>query len=119
MHTPRPAPQRVVLVHLQFPGADYPSDHGEFIELAESAGAEIASVIRGRRERPDASTFAGSGKVDEIAAAVAESCAELVIFNHELTPSQERNLEQRVNSRVVDRAGLILDIFAQRALAFA
>ena len=110
-----PTRQRVALVHLQFPGVDYASDHSEFLELAQSAGAEIVAVLGGRRERPDASVFAGSGKVDEVAQAVAENQADLVIFNHELSPSQERNLEQRVCCRVVDRAGLILDIFAQRA----
>ncbi|HVT35716.1 MAG TPA: GTPase HflX, partial [Nevskiaceae bacterium] len=107
--------QRAVLVHLEFPRADFDSDRREFIELASSAGADIVTVIGGVRRVPDAGTYAGSGKVEEIAAAVAGSGAELVIFNHELSPSQERNLEKAIKARVVDRAGLILDIFAQRA----
>ncbi|MDE2149602.1 MAG: GTPase HflX [Gammaproteobacteria bacterium] len=107
--------QPAILVHLQFPGADYASDGAEFEELARSAGADVAGVVGGRRERPDASLFAGSGKVDEVAALLASGGAQLAIFNHELTPSQERNLERRLSCRVLDRTGLILDIFAQRA----
>ena len=107
--------QRAVLVHLEFPRADFDSDRREFIELATSAGADIVTVIGGARQVPDAGLYAGSGKVREIAEAVAGSGAELVIFNHELSPSQERNLEKEIKARVLDRAGLILDIFAQRA----
>ncbi len=107
--------QRAVLVHLEFPGADFESDRQEFIELARSAGAEITSVIGGRRETPDAGLFVGSGKADEVAAAAAAGRAELAIFNHDLSPSQERNLEKLLKCRVLDRAGLILDIFARRA----
>ena len=72
-------------------------------------------MIKGRRERPDPATFAGNGKVEEIGAAVAALQAAVVVFNHELSPVQERNLEKRLNCRVVDRTSLILDIFAQRA----
>ena len=107
--------QKAVLVHLEFPGTDFAADRAEFLELARSAGAEAAAVIGGRRERPDAGLYAGSGKVDEIAAAVHGSGVELAIFNHDLSPSQERNLEKRLQCRVLDRAGLILDIFARRA----
>lgn len=109
------AGQKTVLVHLEFSGGDYEADRAEFVELARSAGLDVLSVIGGKRERPDAGTYAGSGKVDEVAAVVAGSGAELVIFNHELSPSQERNLEKRLHCRVINRAGLILDIFAQRA----
>ncbi|MCK9194439.1 MAG: GTPase HflX [Nevskia sp.] len=107
--------QKTVLVHLEFSGTDYEADQAEFIELANSAKLNVVAVIGGHRDRPDASTYAGSGKVDEVAAVVAGSGAELVIFNHDLSPSQERNLEKRLHCRVINRAGLILDIFAQRA----
>ncbi len=102
-------------MHLEFPNVDFEADRQEFIELARSAGAEITSVIGGRRDRPDAGLYAGSGKVDEVAAAVQASGAELAIFNHDLSPSQERNLEKHLQCRVLNRAGLILDIFARRA----
>ncbi|HEU0197533.1 MAG TPA: ribosome rescue GTPase HflX [Nevskiaceae bacterium] len=107
--------QAAVLVHLKFPAVDYASEHDEFVELAQSSGAAVRAIIGGSRERPDAGLFAGTGKVDEIAAAVIAHQASLVVFNHELSPSQERNLERRLKVRVVDRTGLILDIFALRA----
>ncbi|MEQ1439574.1 ribosome rescue GTPase HflX [Fontimonas sp. SYSU GA230001] len=109
------AGQRAILIHLEFPGADFDSDRQEFVELARSAGAEILAVVGGTRRLPDPGLFVGSGKAEEIAARVAESGAELVIFNHTLSPSQERNLERLLKARVLDRAGLILDIFATRA----
>ncbi len=109
------AGQKAVLVHLEFPGADFESDRAEFIELARSAGAEILEVVGGSRRLPDSGLFIGSGKAEEIAALVAAQCAELVIFNHTLSPSQERNLEREFKARVLDRSGLILDIFATRA----
>lgn len=112
----RPQPgQRAVLVHLEFPSTDFESDRREFEELARSAGAEILAVIGGSRQKPDAGLFIGSGKADEIRDIVQATSAELVIFNHDLSPSQERNLEKIIQCRVLDRAGLILDIFAQRA----
>jgi GTP-binding protein HflX len=107
--------QRAVLVHLEFPGTHYAQAQAEFVELARSAGAEILAALGGRRDVPDAKYFAGSGKAAEIAAAVSAHRAELVVFNHELSPSQERNLEKLLQCRVLDRTGLILDIFAQRA----
>lgn len=109
------AGQKAILVHLEFPGADFESDRQEFVELARSAGAETLGVIGGSRRQPDPGLFVGSGKAEEIAAAVAAQGAELVIFNHTLSPSQERNLEKLLQARVLDRAGLILDIFATRA----
>ena len=102
-------------MHLEFPGTDFEADRAEFLELARSAGAEAVAVLGGSRDRPDAGLYVGSGKVDEAAAAAAAADAELVIFNHDLSPSQERNLERRLECRVLDRAGLILDIFARRA----
>ncbi|HEY0973990.1 MAG TPA: ribosome rescue GTPase HflX [Solimonas sp.] len=109
------AGQRAVLVHLEFPGVDFESDRQEFLELSTSAGAEIVTVLGGSRRLPDPGLFVGSGKVEEIAAAIAASGAELAIFNHALSPSQERNLEREIKARVLDRAGLILHIFASRA----
>ncbi|HUR41329.1 MAG TPA: ribosome rescue GTPase HflX [Verrucomicrobiae bacterium] len=112
----RPPPgEKAVLVHLAFPKTDYEADRREFIDLARSAGAEVKAIIGGRRQRPDASLYIGSGKADEIGAAAREGGAELAVFNHDLSPSQERNLEKRIQARVLDRTGLILHIFAQRA----
>ncbi len=107
--------ERAVLVHLEFPGTDFDADRREFEDLARSAGADIVSIIGGRRQKPDPGIFVGSGKADEVTAAVADHQADLAIFNHELSPSQERNLERRLSCRVVGRTGLILDIFARRA----
>ena len=107
--------EAVVLVHLNFNDPDYEDSQQEFIELVGSTGAKIAAIIQGKRHRPDPKFFAGSGKVDEIAEHVMVSHAALVIFNHELSPSQERNLEQQLKCRVLGRTGLILDIFARRA----
>jgi GTP-binding protein HflX len=84
-------------------------------ELVLSAGGDPVAYVMAQRNAPDARTFVGSGKVEEISALVAEHCAELVIFNHSLSPSQERNLERIFECRVLDRTGLILDIFALRA----
>lgn len=105
----------VILVHLNFNELAFDETHEEFIELVNSTGAKIAGDITGKRHRPDAKLFAGSGKADEIGMAVEANQASLVIFNHELSPSQERNLEQKLKCRVLGRTGLILDIFARRA----
>ncbi len=85
------------------------------MRLAESAGARRHTVVRGRRARPDSKLFAGSGKVEEIARAVATLNPWVVVFNHQLSPAQERNLERALQREVMDRTGLILNIFAQRA----
>jgi len=106
---------RAVLVSLDFRDPDYAARLSELRELALSAGLEIAAIVQGKRQRPDPATFAGSGKVAELALAVTEHGASLVVFNHELSPAQERNLEKAIECRVVDRVSLILDIFAQRA----
>ena len=107
--------RRAILVHVDFgPQAD--SDAlSECHELALSAGAEVLDTLTTSRRKPDPRFFIGSGKAEELAALVEERCAELVIVNHQLSPSQERNLEGRLRCRVLDRTGLILDIFAQRA----
>ena len=90
----------------------------EFEELARSAGAEVRGSLTGTRPTPNPRFFIGTGKVEELAGMIDESGAELVLFNHDLSPSQERNLERELRCRVLDRAGLILDIFAQRARSF-
>ncbi len=104
-----------VLVHIDFPeGADR-EDPREFEELVKSAGLSAHALITGTRSAPDRRTYIGKGKVQEVKEA-AEFCeAELVLFNHALSPSQHRNLEEDLECRVLDRTGLILDIFAQRA----
>ncbi|MBI4207073.1 MAG: GTPase HflX [Betaproteobacteria bacterium] len=104
-----------VLVSLDFGEPDYAESLEEMQQLVASAGVAARALIKGKRERPDAALFAGRGKVAEIADTVTANHAPLVIFNHELSPVQERNLEQRLKCRVVDRTSLILDIFAQRA----
>lgn len=104
-----------VLVSLDFGDADYEESLEELQRLTESAGVGILAIVRGKRSRPDAALYAGSGKADEIAETVVANEANLVIFNHELSPAQQRNLEQRMHCRVIDRTSLILDIFAQRA----
>ena len=102
-------------MQLDFAKGNPAADLIELNELARSAGAVIAGVITGRRQKPDAALFAGTGKVDEIAALCRETGAELVIFNHPLSGAQERNLERTLECRVIDRVTLILDIFALRA----
>ncbi|BFM18228.1 GTPase HflX [Maricurvus nonylphenolicus] len=104
-----------VLVHLEFPQNSDPDDPREFEELVLSAGGDPVDFITGQRATPNARFFVGTGKLEELRAAVKAHEAELVIFNHTLSPSQERNLEAELQCRVLDRTGLILDIFAQRA----
>lgn len=112
----RPAAgERAVIVQLDLGGGDMGEQLEEVRLLAESAGAVVCGEIHGRRHSPDAATYAGKGKVQEVAAEVAAHGADLVIFNHELSPGQERNLERTLQCRVIDRTSLILDIFAQRA----
>ena len=105
----------VVLVGLDFGEAGHAGSLEEIQQLAASAGLRTRALVRGRRDRPDPALFAGKGKVQEVAQALAASGAGLAIFNHELSPVQERNLERSLGCRVVDRVSLILDIFAQRA----
>jgi GTPase len=104
-----------VLVGIDFSEPLFEAQLEEAVELISSAGAMVADTITGKRHKPDAATFAGSGKVEEIAAAVADADASLVVFNHQLSPIQIRNVEQIVGVRVIDRTDLILDIFGQRA----
>ncbi|HMQ11858.1 MAG TPA: GTPase HflX [Candidatus Competibacter phosphatis] len=107
-----------VLVHLSLDKPESSQDFTEFQELAASAGAECVALITGRRRTPDPRLFVGGGKAEEIRDAARSGGAELVIFDHALSPSQERNLETLLQCRVLDRTGLILDIFAQRARSF-
>jgi GTP-binding protein HflX len=107
--------ERAVLVHLDLGQVDEQQALAEFTELAYAAGAEPVATITGTRRVPDAKYFAGSGKVAEIQHMVEATAAEVVLFNHTLSPVQERNLERELKCRVLDRTGLILDIFAQRA----
>ncbi|WP_027961927.1 ribosome rescue GTPase HflX [Halomonas halodenitrificans] len=109
------AGETAVLVHVDFQDEQEREDPGEFLELVRSAGAEPATLLTGSRKRPDSRTFLGSGKLEELRETLRVHAAELVIFNHGLSPSQERNLEHDLKCRVLDRTGLILDIFAQRA----
>ena len=104
-----------MLVRLGIGAPADPEDILEFEALTRSAGAVPVLSIGGRRDRPDPRFFVGSGKADEIRMAAAEHNADVVLFDHPLSPSQERNLEKLIERRVLDRAGLILDIFAQRA----
>jgi GTP-binding protein HflX len=104
-----------VLVGLDLGEAGYADSLEEIQQLTASAGVATRAVIKGRRARPDPALFAGKGKVEEIAQTLAATKATLAIFNHELSPVQERNLEKSLGCRVVDRTSLILDIFAQRA----
>ncbi|WP_205202254.1 GTPase HflX [Azonexus hydrophilus] len=112
----RPAAgERAVVVQLDFGQADVDEQLEELRLLTASAGGLIVAEVRGKRHSPDPKSFAGKGKVDEIAAMIAATEAQLVIFNHPLSPVQQRNLEGALKCRVVDRNSLILDIFALRA----
>jgi len=104
--TPNPAPPADI---------DFDASLAEFQELARSAGATIAAVLIQRRPKPDAATLVGGGKLDEIVATVASTGASLVLFDHDMTPSQARNIEARLPCTVIDRTQLILDIFARHA----
>ena len=113
--------ERALLVHIDFPQAAEAKKtlqheaQSEFYDLVMSAGAEPLAFIKGRRYKAEAKYFIGTGKAQEIKEAVQTLDADLVIVNHQLSPSQERNLEALLQCRVLDRTGLILDIFAQRA----
>jgi GTP-binding protein HflX len=107
--------ERAVLVRIGLGGPVESEDIEEFSQLAESAGVTSAVTVTGRRERPDPRFFVGSGKAEEIRQAAVESCAAVILVDHALSPSQERNLEKLIGLRVLDRNALILDIFAQRA----
>src|ERR1700690_9272 len=112
------AGERAALVRLGLKTAVRPEDLEEFEQLARSAGAQPVATVTGRRERPDSRYFVGSGKAEGIASVAPLQNADLILEDPSLTPSQERNLERLTGKRVLDRSGLILDIFAQRARSF-
>ena len=107
--------ERALLVHINFPHQNDQDDLSEFVELVRSADVENVELVVGSRLQPAAKAFIGSGKLEEIAERVRQLEIDVVLFNHALSPSQERNLESALKCRVLDRTGLILDIFAQRA----
>jgi GTP-binding protein HflX len=106
---------RAVLIGLDFGKGNFAASLDELFLLSKSAGVEPVTTITGKRASPDAALFVGSGKAQEIADVVADLGLELAIFNHALSPAQQRNLERVLKTRVLDRTSLILDIFAQRA----
>lgn len=110
--------ESAVLVSLDFGEADYAESLEELRQLAATAGLDVRATVEGRRPKPDATYFVGSGKVEEVSATLQSIESGIVVFNHDLTPSQQRNLERKLACRVVDRTGLILEIFAQRAQSF-
>jgi GTP-binding protein HflX len=107
--------ERAILVHIDFTSHDGSEDPDEFRELVSSAGVESVGVVTGSRKQPSPRLFVGEGKLEEIRDAVALHEADVVLFNHALNPSQDRNIESELKCRVLDRTGVILDIFAQRA----
>jgi GTP-binding protein HflX len=107
--------EAAILVSIDFGESDHSESLDELRLLAETAGVRTVAVVEAKRQRPDAALFAGSGKVQEIADLVERLEVPLVIFNHDLSPAQMRNLTTKLNTRVIDRTMLILDIFAQRA----
>jgi GTP-binding protein HflX len=114
---PRPG-ERALLVRIGLGAQVDPEDLEEFSQLAVSAGAQPVATVTGRRERPDPRFFVGSGKAEELKQAAETGEADVILVDHALSPSQERNLEKLTGRRVLDRNGLILDIFAQRARSF-
>ncbi len=110
--------ERAILVHAAAGGAPDTTEREEFVELATSAGAVVVDQLVSARKSPDPRFFIGKGKVEELTESVSNNQAELIICSAPLSPSQERNLEKSLNCRVLDRSGLILDIFAQRARTF-
>lgn len=107
-----------LLVHIYFKKYETEEIVKEFQELALAAGAQVMTLITGRQRKAQAKYFIGLGKLEEIVAASIAHRAQLILFNHDLSPAQERNLEQKLQCRVLGRTGLILDIFAQRARTF-
>lgn len=107
--------EAAVLVSVNFGDSDYEESLDELRQLSTSAGLLIRGTVEGRRTSPDAKLYIGSGKADELSQMMLACEADIAVFNHDLSPSQQRNLERLLNARVVDRTGLILDIFSQRA----
>ncbi len=114
--------ERCAIVHIDFKSRQIASleesDLEEFKALVNSTDAEIINILTGSKDKPSAKFFIGTGKLDELKVIVKSQKIELILFNHKLTPSQQRNIEKELECRVLDRTGLILDIFAQRARTF-
>jgi len=110
-----PSNGAVILVSVDFGEPDYAESLHELRQLVISAGMQVRGTVEGKRSTPDAKLFVGSGKADELKLMLEASETQLVAFNHDLSPSQQRNLERLLQAKVLDRTGLILDIFAQRA----
>lgn len=110
-----PSNGAVILVSLDFGEPDYAESLHELRQLVISAGMQVRGTVEGKRNTPDAKLFIGSGKADELKLMLESSETQLIAFNHDLSPSQQRNLERLLQAKVLDRTGLILDIFAQRA----
>ena len=113
-----PDSPRAVLVHINFRSGQYTEELDEFLELVASSGISAVDTITCSKDVPHSRYFIGEGKVDDIRQSITAHAADLVIFNHAITPAQERNLEQALDCRVIDRVELILDIFAQRARSY-
>ena len=109
---------RALIVYVDFKNFRKDDEYSEYYHLVESTGLEIVSSITASRLKADSRFFIGKGKADEIRSAALESNADVIIFNCSLTPAQERNLERFLDFRVIDRIGLFLDVFAQRALSY-
>ncbi|MGD9521103.1 GTPase HflX [Tepidiphilus succinatimandens] len=107
--------EQAVLVQLDLGQGALAERLSELQLLVESAGADVVGVVRGRRPRPDPAFFVGRGKLEEVRSALVQGQGDLVVFDHTLSPAQQRNLERELQCRVIDRNALILDIFAQRA----
>lgn len=110
--------ESAILVHIDFDQESNQEDLQEFVELVRSAGLKVMDIVTAKRHSPDPKYFIGKGKIEEIQSAKQATEANVIIFNHNLAPSQERNIEKVAKCRVIDRIGLILDIFAQRAFTF-
>ena len=110
--------ERAILVHVRFRSAANNQELDEFKDLVRSTGAEIATIVSIQRNQPDAKYLIGSGKIEQLGDLAETLNADVIIFNYSLGPSQERNLEKKCKKRVLDRTGLILDIFAQRARSY-
>ena len=112
------AGEQAILVQLDFSNPQAQDLLAEFHELVRAAGANPVATITGTRHTPEPKYYIGAGKVDEVRTAITATKADIVLINHALSPSQQRNLEKALECRVLDRTGLILDIFAQRARTF-
>lgn len=106
---------KAIAVCIDFRDPEFQSSVEELNRLISSAGADVVGSVSGRRQKPDPATYAGKGKVEELSELVRETCADVIIFNHAISPVQQRNIEKRTGCRTLDKTSLILDIFAQRA----